>query len=72
MLQCCGQKFALLQRNDVGDDNDHTGVERFFAVQIKEVGAIVGDKRVLLLADDPHKLPIFQTAESAVTYMVAL
>jgi hypothetical protein len=25
-----------------------------------------------LLADDPHKLPIFQAAESAVTYMVCV
>jgi hypothetical protein len=45
-------------------------VERFFAVQIEKVGAIVGDERVLLLADDSHQLPAFQAAESAVTYLV--
>ena len=69
MLQCCGEKFALLQRDDVRNDNDHTRVEPFFAVEIKEVGAIVGDECVLLLADDPHKLPVFEPPESAVTYM---
>ena len=70
MLQGCGKKFALLQWDDVRHDDDYTRMERFFAVETKKVGAIVGDERVLLLADDPHKLPIFQSAESAVTDMV--
>jgi hypothetical protein len=39
-------------------------------VEIKTVGAIVGDERVLLLADDTHELPILQAAESKVTDMV--
>ena len=52
------------------NDDDHTGVERFFAVEIKKVGAIVGDERVLLLADDAHKLPVLQPAESTVTDMI--
>jgi hypothetical protein len=45
-------------------------VERFFAVEIKKIRAIVGDERILLLADDSHKLPIFESTESAVTDMV--
>jgi len=53
----------------VGGD-DHAGVERFLAVEIKKIGAIVGDECVILLADCAHKLPIFQTAESTVTDMV--
>jgi hypothetical protein len=28
-------------------------------VEIKKIRAIVGDERLLLLADDSHKLPIF-------------
>ena len=70
MLQSCHKEFALLHRDDVGHDNDHASVKRFFAVQIEKVGAIVGDERVFLLADDSHQLPVFQAAESAVTYMV--
>lgn len=70
MFQGCGEKFALLRRDHVGKDNDHAGVERFLAVEIKKIGAIVGDERVLLLPYYSHKLPIFQAAESAVTDMV--
>jgi hypothetical protein len=70
VLQGCGEKFALLRRNYVGNDNDHASMERFVAVEIKKVGAVVGDERVLLLADNAHKLPIFQAAESTVTDMV--
>jgi hypothetical protein len=47
MLQGCGKEFALLQWDDVGHDDDYTCMERFFAVQIKKVGAIAGDERVL-------------------------
>lgn len=46
------------RRDHVGYDDDYTGMERFFAMEIEEVGAIVGDKRVLLLADNAHQLPI--------------
>ena len=60
----------LLQRDHVGNNNDHASVEGLVAVQTKKVGAIVGDERVFLLADDSHQLPVFQAAESAVTYMV--
>ena len=70
MLQGYHKEFALLHRDDVGNYNDHASMERFVAVEIKKVGAIVGDERVLLLADDSHQLPVFQAAESAVTYMV--
>ena len=45
-------------------------MEWLFAVQTKKVGAIVGDERVLLLADDAHKLPVLEPAESTVTNMV--
>ena len=70
MLQGCGKKFLLLQRDHIGNNDDHSGVERFLAVEIQEIGAIVGDERALLLADYAHKLPIFQAAESTVTDMV--
>jgi hypothetical protein len=70
MLQGCREEFSLLERDHVGNNNDHASVERLFAVEIKKVGAIVGDERILLLADDSHKLPVFQSAESAVTDMV--
>lgn len=70
MLQRCREKFALLQRDHVGNNNDYTSVERLFAVQTKKVGAIVGNERVLLLADYAHKLPVLQPAESTVTDMV--
>jgi hypothetical protein len=71
MLQDRCEKFALLRRDDVGNDNDDAGVERFFAMQIKKVGAIVGDKGVLLLADDLHQLPILQAAETAMRDVVS-
>lgn len=70
MLLGCGEQFPLLLWNDVRNNNDHTGVERFFAVKVKEVGAVVRDERVLPLADYAHKLPIFQAAEAVVTDMV--
>jgi hypothetical protein len=58
MLQGCGEEFALLRRDNVGDDDDYASMKRFLAVQSKKVGAIVGDERVLLLADDSHQVPI--------------
>jgi hypothetical protein len=58
MLQGCGEEFALLHWNNVGNDDDYASVERFFAVEVEKVGAIVGDERVLLFAHDPHQLPI--------------
>lgn len=64
------KEISLLRRNDVGHDDDYASVERLLTVEIKKVGAVVGDKRVLLLADDTHKLPIFQSAQSTVTDMV--
>lgn len=70
MLQGCGEKFALLQRNHVGNNNDHASVERFSAVEIEKVGAIVGDERVFVLPDNADKLPILQAAESTMTDMV--
>src|ERR1700730_6298702 len=70
VLQGYPEELALLHRDDVGHDNDHASVERLFAVQIKKVAAVVGDDRILLLADDTHKLPIFQAAESTVADMV--
>jgi hypothetical protein len=71
VLQGCGEEFALLRGNYVGNDNDHACMERFFAVQIKKVGAIVGDAGVFLLADDLHQLPILQAAVSAMSDMVS-
>lgn len=65
-----GKKLLLLQRDHIGNNDDHAGMEQFLAVEIKKIGAIVGDERVLLLADYAHKLPIFQPAESTVTDMV--
>lgn len=59
VLQGCGKKFSLLQRDHIGNNDDHASVERFFAVEIKKIGAIVGDERILPLADDSHQLPIF-------------
>jgi hypothetical protein len=70
MLQGCSEKFALLRGGNIGHDDDYAGVQGLFAVKVKKVGAIVGDERVLLLADNAHKLPIFQAAESTVTDMV--
>lgn len=49
MLQCCGEKLALLPCGDVRKDDGPTSVQGFLAVEIKKVGAIVGDERVLLL-----------------------
>ena len=51
MFKGCCKEFPLLRRDDVGNDNDDTRMERLFAVQIKKVGPIVGDEGVLLLAD---------------------
>jgi hypothetical protein len=70
VLQGYGKKLLLLQRDHIGNYDDHAGVEQFLAVETKKIGAIVGDERVLLLADYAHKLPIFQAAESTVTDMV--
>ena len=59
-----------MERDHVRKNNDHASVKRLFAVKVKEVGAVVGDERVLLLTDNAHKLPIFQAAEPTVIDMV--
>jgi hypothetical protein len=58
--------FSVGHRN-TGIECNHASVERFVAVQIKKVGAIVGDKGLFLVADDRRQLPVLQAAESAVS-----
>lgn len=54
------QKTDIFRTLDIVlEESDFHDVERFSAVEIKKVGAIVGDERELLVADDEHKLPIF-------------
>jgi hypothetical protein len=51
---------------NVGNNNDHSRVQRFLSMQNKKVGAVVRYKRVILCADCGHELPVFRTAEAEI------
>jgi hypothetical protein len=48
----------------------HSGMPWFSAMESEEVGAIICYKRIVLLADGAHELPVFQTAETEIVDMI--
>jgi len=63
MFQRRSEEFSLTNGRYVGNNNDHTGVQRFLSVQNKKIRTIVGYKCVVLGTDCGHELPIFRTAQ---------
>src|SRR5277367_4569344 len=63
MLESRAEEFPLPNWRHAGNNNDHTGVQRFLAVQNEKIGTIVGYKRIVLRADCGHELQIFGAAE---------
>ena len=70
MFERRAEEFPLTNRSDTGNDNDDSGVQRFLPVESKEVGTIVRYKRIVLLADGGHKLPVFCTAKAEIVDMI--
>jgi hypothetical protein len=63
MLEGRTEEFSLTRRRNAGNNDDHSGVQRFLSVKRKKIGTVVGHERVILCADDGHKLLIFRTAQ---------
>jgi len=50
-LERRSEEFSLTNGRNVGNNNDHSSIQRFSSVQNKKIGTIVGYKRVVLCAD---------------------
>jgi len=53
------EEFSLKNGCDIRDDDNHPRVQWLLAEERKEIGAVVGYKRKLPLADDLQHLPVF-------------
>jgi len=51
MFEGRAEEFSLTSRRNAGNNDDHSGMQRFLSVKSKKIGTIVGYKRVLLCAD---------------------
>jgi hypothetical protein len=56
-------EFSLTSGRNAGNNDDHSGMQRFLSVKSKKIGTVVGYKRVVLCADGGHELPIFRTTK---------
>ncbi len=64
------KEFSLTNRGDTGNNNNHSGMQRFLSMEKKKVGTIVRYKRIVLLADGGHELPVFRTAKTEIVDMI--
>jgi len=60
MFEGRAEEFSLTSRRNAGNNDDHSGMQRFLSVKSKKIGAIVGYKRVLLSADCGYQLPVLR------------
>jgi len=37
VLECCAKELLLKIRSDIGNDDDHSGMQRFSSMKIKEI-----------------------------------
>jgi hypothetical protein len=70
MFESRTEEFSLTSRHNAGNNDDHSGMQRFLSVKSKKIGTVVGYKRVVLCADGGHELPIFRTAEPEIIDMI--
>ena len=70
MFEGRAEEFSLTRRRDAGNNDDHSGVQRFLPVKSKKIGTIVGYKGVVLGADRRDKLPILRPAETEIIDMI--
>jgi hypothetical protein len=70
MLEGRTEEFSLTSRRNAGNNNDHSGVQRFLSVQRKKIGPIVGYKCVVVCANCRHELPVFRAAEPEIIDMI--
>jgi len=47
MFECCAEESSLTNRCDTGNNNDHSGMQRFLSIKNKKIGAIVRYKRIV-------------------------
>ena len=70
MFERRSEDFSLARGHHVWNNNDHSRVQRFLSMEGKEVGTIVGYKRVVLCADCGHELPVFRATETEIIDMI--
>ena len=64
------EQFTLIERYDVRNDYDHSCVQRFLSMKNQKIGTIVRYKRVVVLANCGHELPVFRAAKTKIVNMV--
>ena len=64
------EEFSLKNRGDIRDNNYDSRMQWLLAEERKKISAIVGDKRILPLADDRQQLPVFETSKAQVVDMI--
>jgi hypothetical protein len=70
MFERRAEEFSLTSRRNAGNNDDHSGMQRFLSVKSKKIGTVVGDECVVLCADGGHELPVFRTAEPEIIDMI--
>lgn len=61
MLEYCAKELLLeIRSSDIGDDDDHSGMQHFLSMKIKEIRTIVRYECVVILKDSGHEFPILQ------------
>ena len=64
------EEFSLKNGRDIRDNNYDSRMPRLLAEERKKISTIVGDKRILPLADDRQQLPVFETSKALVVDMI--
>jgi hypothetical protein len=70
MFERRSEEFSLASGHNVGNNNDHSRVQRFLSMEGKEIGTIVGYKRVVLCTDCGHELSVVRTTETEIIDMI--
>ena len=70
MFERHAEEFSLTNRRDIGNNNDHSGMQRFLSMENKKIGTIVRYKRIVPLADGDYELPVFRAAEPQIVDMI--
>ena len=63
-------KVHAIGRYDIRNDYDHSCVQRLLSMKNQKIGTIVRYKRVVVLANCGHELPVFRAAKTKIVNMV--
>ena len=64
------EEFSLANGCGIGNNNDHSGMQRFLSIEGQKIGTIIRYKSVVLGADGGHEFPVFGAAETEIIDMM--